>query len=219
MALEQFPGGTIVTDSITSDGVKSFIEQKLGGHHHRFKRGYKNVINEAVRLNQQGIVSPLAIETSGHAAFLENYFLDDGAYLVTKIIIKMVNLRKEGKRLQDLLLFLQEPIETAEFRLPIQEPNFRECGSHIIDQLRIFAEKQEHWHIAPDNYEGIRCSLGQEHGDGWFLLRLSVHDPIMPLNVESNKAGGVHIIIKELENFFIQCDGLDITPIQKFITS
>ncbi len=219
MALERSPGGTIVTDSITSDGVKSFIEQKLGGRHHRFKRGYKNVINEAIRLNQQGVVSPLAIETSGHAAFLENYFLDDGAYLVTKIIIKMVNLRKEGKQLQDLLLFLQEPVETAEFRLPIQEPSFREWGGYIIDQLRIFAEKQAHWHIAPDNYEGIRCTLGKEHGDGWFLLRLSVHDPIMPLNIESNKSGGVHTIIKELENFFTQCEGLDITPIQKFITS
>ena len=51
----------------------------MGGKHHRFKRGYKNVINEAIRLNQEGINCPLAIETSGHAALRENYFLDDGA--------------------------------------------------------------------------------------------------------------------------------------------
>lgn len=54
--------------------------------HHRFKRGYKNVINEAIRLNQEGIDTQLAIETSGHAAFKENFFLDDGAYLAALIV-------------------------------------------------------------------------------------------------------------------------------------
>ncbi len=43
-------GQTIVTDSVTSSGLNAFI-QALGGHHHRFKRGYRNVIDEAIRLN------------------------------------------------------------------------------------------------------------------------------------------------------------------------
>lgn len=38
--LEKNPGTTVVTDSITSEGLKEFIEG-LGGKHHRFKRGYK----------------------------------------------------------------------------------------------------------------------------------------------------------------------------------
>lgn len=50
-----------MTDSITSDGLKTYIEQTLGGKHHRFKRGYKNVINEAVRLNNEGVNCPLAM--------------------------------------------------------------------------------------------------------------------------------------------------------------
>ena len=65
IALEGNEGGTVVTDSITSDGLKEYLETTLGGKHHRFKRGYKNVINEAVRLNQEGVNCPLAIETSG----------------------------------------------------------------------------------------------------------------------------------------------------------
>ncbi|MEG1426446.1 MAG: phosphomannomutase/phosphoglucomutase, partial [Oscillospiraceae bacterium] len=44
IALEGNTGGTIVTDSITSDGLKDYIEIILGGVHHRFQRGYKNVI-------------------------------------------------------------------------------------------------------------------------------------------------------------------------------
>lgn len=42
------------------------------------------MINKAVELNRLGIDCQLAIETSGHAAYKENYFLDDGAYLATK---------------------------------------------------------------------------------------------------------------------------------------
>lgn len=101
IALEGNPGGAIVTDSITSTGLKTYIEQELGGVHYRYKRGYKNVIDEAVRLNRAGVNCPLAIETSGHAAFRENDFLDDGAYLVTKLIIKMAVLRREGKALEE----------------------------------------------------------------------------------------------------------------------
>ena len=35
-----------------------------------------------------------------------------------------------------------------------------------------------------------------QHGDGWFLLRLSLHDPLMPLNFESDSPGGVTLIAK-----------------------
>ncbi|MBR5134079.1 MAG: phosphomannomutase/phosphoglucomutase, partial [Clostridia bacterium] len=80
IALENAPAGSVVvTDSVTSDGLKVFIEKDLGGVHCRFKRGYKNVINEAIRLCGEGKNAPLAIETSGHAALADNYFLDDGA--------------------------------------------------------------------------------------------------------------------------------------------
>ena len=49
------------------------------------------------------------------------------------------------------------------------------------------------------------------------LLRLSVHDPLMPLNIESNQTGGTKLIAQELECFFEQCQGLDITSIKEFI--
>lgn len=43
IALEGNDGGTVVTDSITSSGLKEFIENGLGGKHYRYRRGYKNV--------------------------------------------------------------------------------------------------------------------------------------------------------------------------------
>lgn len=217
IALEGNDGGTVVTDSITSSGLKQYIEGTLGGKHHRFQRGYKNVINEAVRLNAEGVNCPLAIETSGHAALRENYFLDDGAYLVTKIIIKLAQLRAQGKTLESLLEPLAEPAEAIELRLPITQENFRECGETVIAALERYAQRQPDWEIAPDNREGIRISFGKGNGDGWFLLRLSVHDPIMPLNVESDSTGGVKQIAEQLYAFLGTCAGIDLSPVQKFL--
>lgn len=217
IALEKCPGGTIVTDSITSSGLKDFIEKTLGGKHRRFKRGYRNVINEAVRLNRMGVECPLAIETSGHAAMQENYFLDDGAYLVTKIIILLVRLRAEGKTLEDLLAPLAEPAEALELRFPILDENFRERGETVINGLTAYASKQPGWTTAPDNCEGLRISLDKEHGDGWFLLRLSVHDPILPLNAESDTPGGVEVILKQLSAYLTTCAGIDLSALEKHL--
>lgn len=209
IALEGNDGGLIVTDSITSSGLKEFIEDELGGKHLRFKRGYKNVIDEALKQNANGVNCPLAIETSGHAAMRENYFLDDGAYLVTKIIIKMAQLRKEGKTLESLIEKLNEPVESKEIRIAITEKDFREYGEKVIEDMFKFAKEHKEFTIADDNHEGIRCSFDKKNGDGWFLLRLSVHDPIMPLNIESNSTGGVEKIYSKIKPFLEDCTGLD----------
>lgn len=201
IALEGNEGGTVVTDSITASGLKTFIEEDLKGKHYRYRRGYKNVINKALELNAQGINCPLAIETSGHAAMRENYFLDDGAYLCTKIIIKMAQLKQQGKELEDLTATLKEPVESKEIRFKIKEKDFREYGEKVIADLEKYAEAQEGWKIADDNREGIRVYFDKDNGDGWFLLRLSVHDPIMPLNIESDTKGGVDIIFNQLNTF------------------
>lgn len=210
IALEGNDGATVVTDSITSSGLKDFIENTLGGKHYRFRRGYKNVIDKALELNAQGINCPLAIETSGHAAMKENYFLDDGAYLCTKIIIKAAQMRKQGKELDELTSALKEPVESKEFRFKILEKDFRACGEKIIADLTKYAESKPQWQIADDNREGIRVSFDKENGDGWFLLRLSVHDPIMPLNIESDSIGGVEKIYNQLTEFLKTTNGLDI---------
>ena len=206
--LREHPGTTIVTDSITSTGLAKFIEEK-GGVHHRFKRGYRNVINESIRLNNLGQDSQLAIETSGHGALKENYFLDDGAYLVTKLLIELARGKKEGYTLNSLIASLEEPAESEEFRMNILLDDFKPYGQQVIDELTAYAGNQEGWSLAPSNFEGVRVNLDEDHGNGWFLLRLSLHDPLLPLNIESNEAGGAKKIAKELAGFIANYDKLD----------
>ncbi|MCY6354612.1 phosphomannomutase/phosphoglucomutase [Clostridium sp. ZS2-4] len=218
IVLEVHPNSTVVTDSITSNGLKEFIEEKLGGVHHRFKRGYKNVINEAIRLNKEGKESYLAIETSGHAALKENYFLDDGAYLVAKILIKMAKLKLEqNKSLHSLIKELGEPLESFEFRMKIKCEDFKTYGNKIIQDLEEYVKTKEGWNIVPDNYEGIRVAVNKESGDGWFLLRLSLHDPVMPLNIESDSNGGAKKIASNLLELFNKYEKLGLNAINKFL--
>ena len=214
--LKEFPGTTIVTDSITSSGLAEFIANH-GGVHHRFKRGYKNVINESIRLNENGVDSQLAIETSGHAALKENYFLDDGAYLVTRLLIEMAKLKKQGHTISDLISDLKEPFESREFRLNIGTDDFKAYGNEMIVALEEYAKKQPDFKIAPDNHEGIRVSFDKEQGAGWFLVRLSLHDPLIPVNVESDREGGVRIITEKLYAFLKDYDKLDLSPIERYL--
>lgn len=214
--LREYPRTTIVTDSITSTGLKDFIEEK-GGVHHRFKRGYRNVINESIRLNKNGQDSQLAIETSGHGAFKENYFLDDGAYIVTKLLIELARGKKEGYTLESLIASLKEPAESVEFRMNILTEDFKSYGQKVIDGLNEYAKNQSGWSLAPDNYEGVRVNLDKEHGNGWFLLRLSLHDPLLPLNIESNDIGGAKKIAKELVSFIASFELLDAASIENYV--
>ena len=210
--LREHPGTTIVTDSITSDGLAKFIAEH-GGIHHRFKRGYRNVINESIRLNNLGNDSQLAIETSGHGALKENYFLDDGAYLVTKLLVELARGKKMGYRLESLIETLAEPVENSEFRMNILVDDFKTYGQQVIDQLTAYAEQQDGWSLAPNNFEGVRVNLDADHGDGWFLLRLSLHDPLLPLNIESNCVGGVKMIANEIYRFLNKFDKLDTSSL------
>ena len=213
--LREHPGTAIVTDSITSTGLAEFIAAH-GGVHRRFRRGYRNVINEALRLNAAGQDCQLAIETSGHAALKENYFLDDGAYLVTRLLIELARAKKEGYTLESLIADLAEPAESKEFRMNILVPDFKAYGQKIIDELNIYAASQPGWSVAPDNFEGVRVNLDKAHGDGWFLLRLSLHDPLIPLNIESDSVGGVRQIAAELAPFLRPFDQLDTSALLAF---
>ena len=210
--LREHPGTAIVTDSITSTGLAKFIAGR-GGVHRRFRRGYRNVINEALRLNAAGQDCQLAIETSGHAAMKENYFLDDGAYLVTKFLIELAC----GRSLESLVEELEEPAESREFRLKIKDEDFRARGEAVLAALAEYAAGRPGWTEAPDNHEGVRYSLDKEHGDGWFLLRLSLHDPLLPLNIESDSPGGVMTIAKQLLPFLETQGGIDPAPLRSFV--
>ena len=204
--------GTIVTDSVTSDGLAEFIAAHGGKHR------YKNVINEAIRLNAAGEYTPLAIETSGHAALKENYFLDDGAYLITRLLIALAKAAKQGKNLSDLIADLKMPAEAAELRFKFKpDCDFKTLGANLIERLKEYSATKPYITPVKDNHEGVRLNFDKAHGAGWLLVRMSLHEPILPTNAESEEKGGVKKIVSELYAFLKEFDFLDLSPAENYL--
>ena len=96
--------------------------------------------------------------------------------------------------------------------------DFKVYGKQVLSDLEQYATECG-WTLAPSNYEGIRISFGEGEGDGWFLLRMSLHDPVLPINVESDTAGDSIKIVKDLYYFLRKYDFLDISPITDAINA
>lgn len=201
IAADDYPGGTVVTDSVTSDELHDFLEKKLGLRHLRYKRGYRNVIGKAKELCEDGENAFLAIETSGHAAYKDNYFLDDGAFLAVQIIINAARLKHEGKDINELIKGLKAPAESKEVRFRIKAEDFRTYGMGVLEDFEKWAEYSREMEVVQPNYEGVRVNYSFDGVCGWFLLRMSLHDPVMPLNVESDTEGGADIALAHIYEF------------------
>ena len=190
--LKENPGATIVTNSATSQHVEDFIVG-LGGKQDRYLTGYRNVINRAIELDAE-----LAIETSGHAALKENNYLDDGAYLVAKLLMANTDLPA-------LIKGLKQPEETMEYRFVIVEEPIQQNGTTVITDFKAYLNKQEGIRVITDHLEGVRADFDE----GWFIVRMSLHEPLLVWTLESDKAGALAPLVERLMPFFMEQNCLD----------
>ena len=136
--------------------------------------------------------------------------MDDGAFLATKIVIEAARLKREGRGISSLVSELSEPAESVEYRLPLDssDENFSKAGEAILSSLKGWTEDEGSNYgaiLEEPNFEGVRIKFPE----GWMLLRMSLHDPIMPLNIESNVSGGVKriiAIVKPILDTFTELD-------------
>ena len=76
--------------------------------------------------------------------------------------------------------------------------DFKKYGNDAIEDIKARVPEEAGLSLAPDNYEGVRIVFSKDEGDGWALVRMSLHEPIMPINFESNSVGGGRIIAQKL---------------------
>ncbi|KAJ3692350.1 hypothetical protein LUZ60_012700 [Juncus effusus] len=235
IVLREHPGTTIVTDARASVGLTEFITAQ-GGHHCLYRVGYRNVIDKGVHLNKDGVETHLMMETTGHGALKENYFLDDGAYMVVKIIIEMVKMRLMGSNegIGSLIKDLKEPAESVELRLNIiTQPKYaKEKGSETVQTLKQYIQegKLKGWELdtCGDCWvsEGCLVDTNEDPADidaymyrakvsdeknvqhGWIHIRQSVHNPNIALNMQSSIQGGCKSMTRDLLDSFLLASGL-----------
>jgi phosphomannomutase len=195
------PGCAIVTDSVTSEGLATFMEDKLGLRHVRFLKGYANVIEKAIELNNSGEANAeMAIETSGHCAMRENGMLDDGSYTSCKVVGLLAREKQQGgfDGLLDLITDLKEMPEDVELRMSVIDESL-DTTANVFDLVSLEVEEMctdksssLPWSLDIDNLEGIRVRTGN---GGFFMLRKSLHDPLISLLVEANSRDEAEAII------------------------
>lgn len=200
----QSPGCAIVTDSVTSNGLSKFLEESLNLKHIRYLRGYANVIQKAKSVNaEMSATAEVAIETSGHCAVRENGFLDDGTFTALKVLGLLAQERQQNelasrKSLLDLLSNLEELGEVIEFRLQGKDGSL-ESVARLFDlvalEIETHCEDQLEWSVDRENLEGIRVSTGKD--GGFFLLRKSLHDPVICLHVEASSKVAAKLLITD----------------------
>ena len=213
-------GGVIVTDPVTSTGMGAFIES-LGGSHDRFKMGYRNVIDRAAETEPEPAL--LAIETSGHSAWRDNAFVDDGCYTAARLIGRLARERRAADAAGGLLGMLgdslAEPVESIKVKMGVagglgDVPKAEEA---LCAALRRAADGTDGWSMEAVNHDGLRCAVGD---DGWLIIRGSLHEPSVSVQTESDVVGGTAQICAALLDFVAdeagECEaaGIDIQPMR-----
>ena len=117
--------------------------------------------------------------------------------------------------MQSLIEKLPPAGDEAELRFKINDENFREYGKSVLEQ---FAERaRDAGCVLPESFEGIRISFkgGPEAdgAEGWLLLRLSLHDPVMPLNIEGTTPGSLEKIKRAAALLLQGFDKLDMSAL------
>merc|ERR1739848_717711 len=95
--------------------------------------------------------------------------------------------------------------EAKEFRVKYSEEAPEGYGTTILEAFQEFClggEAPKDWKSKEDNYEGWRVSV--QGGEGWVLIRQSLHDPLLVINAESNLQGGVEQTMATVNTFLKQ---------------
>ena len=82
--------------------------------------------------------------------------------------------------------------------------NFKAYGEMVLEKFERFA-CGEGWRIVSPNYEGVKASFD----GGWILVRMSLHEPVLPVNVETDREGAAEQVVRRLSDFIRGYEGLE----------
>ena len=107
----------------------------------------------------------------------------------------------------ELLADLKEPMEALEIRVKIKAEDVAAESARVTagfkDWVDAGAGGAASWRLEDENYEGWRVKVAEGDGkEGWIIVRPSLHDPDIVMNVESEREGGTRPILAHLLEFF-----------------
>ena len=171
------PGATFYYDLRFSKVVKEHIESL----------GCKAVMSEVgnavykEKLAQEGGL--IAAELSGHVMFSENLCLDDGFFLMAKVIRYMDDLQKP---LSELVEPFKKYYQSPEINLSVENPD------NVLEKL-----KKEFSEYEISELDGVTVSSNE----WWFNVRKSNTEPVVRMRIEAESKDVLNDKRKLLEEF------------------
>ena len=209
--------GKVVTNSEAMKRLKGPKDTKVKIGVIRY--GEKKVKNYTITrgdIPQKSIVAAYMLDENTGYIKIKNF----GENTYPEMLIALAKEGRAGGELTDLIKDLPEPAEAAEVRLRFTEKgkaDFKTYGKDAIAGVTAAVKGLPGLSLAPDNYEGVRINFDAEHGKGWALVRMSLHEPIVPVNFESDEMGGCAAIARGLAKLLAPYeDTIDITPLRNF---
>ena len=68
-----------------------------------------------------------------------------------------------------------------------------------------------------ENYDGIRLCFDELHGNGFALVRPSLHEPVLVVHFESESENGVVKMVKDLFYALRHNAFLDVSPLEDYV--
>ena len=99
------------------------------------------------------------------------------------------NFRVDDAKIKQMVASANSDVECAILlyeALPDLNGLFASYAQGVLDRIEAAVKAGElpGASLELPNYEGVRINFDKEHGCGWLLIRNSLHDPVMPMNVE-----------------------------------
>jgi len=116
---------------------------------------------------------------------------------------------KEGKQIGSFIEKLAKGFDEREYRMKLTGEDFTTYGKNVLAQFEARAINAG-YAVAPNSYEGVRISFHSDEVQGWLLLRLSLHDPLMPLNMEGVRPGDCEKMVEIVRELLAGFDELDV---------
>ena len=125
-------------------------------------------------------------------------------------MIAAARAARDGKTLASYLEGFREGFDEREFRFKIAGEDYRCYGLQVLETAAQRA-KAMGYPAVPNNYEGVRISFHGERIRGWLLFRMSLHDPVIALNMEGERPGDCGRMIDAVKQWFAGFDRVDIS--------
>lgn len=171
---------TVLTNYKVSSKVKNLSNERFNCKFEVNTDEGFDLVQRQVYLNENGVNCPAAVYYDGRVYFSDNYYMNDPVYTLFKLVMKIISLKEEGKRLDDLI----RPFYQKSGEWVIRNDSYDKAGyaQTVLTATEGHCLQDSRWDTRKEN-DRIICRSDEysfeieNKNDEYFVLRINCDDP------------------------------------------